>query len=48
MNNLVLSLTSSAAAGALTLVSPSGWSPRVRAAYVVATRDRLAETGRSS
>lgn len=35
MNNLVLSLTSSAAAGALTLVSPSGWSPRVRAAYVV-------------
>lgn len=35
MNDLVLSLTSSAAAGALTLVSPSGWSPRVRAAYVV-------------
>ncbi|MFF0990477.1 hypothetical protein [Kocuria nitroreducens] len=35
MNDLVLSLTGSAAAGALTLICPSGWSPRVRAAYVV-------------
>ncbi|GAA1757493.1 hypothetical protein [Kocuria aegyptia] len=35
MNNLVLSLTGSAAAGALTLISPSGWSSRTRAAYVV-------------
>lgn len=35
MNDLALSLTGSAAAGALTLVSPSGWSRRVRLAYVV-------------
>lgn len=45
MNNLVLSLTSSAAAGALTLVSPSGWSPRVRAAYVVVPGVLVAAAG---
>lgn len=45
MNNLVLSVTSSAAAGALTLVSPSGWSPRVRAAYVVGPGMLVAAAG---
>lgn len=35
MNNFVLSLIGSATAGALTLIPPSGWSPRVRRAYVV-------------
>lgn len=45
MNNLVLSLTSSAAAGALTLISPSGWSPRVRAAYVVVPGVLVAAAG---
>lgn len=35
MNNLALSLTGSAAAGALTLISPSDWSPGVRRAYVL-------------
>lgn len=35
MDNLLLSLTGSAVAGALTFVSPQGWSPRVRRAYVV-------------
>ncbi len=45
MNNFVLSLTSSAAAGALTLISPSGWSPRVRAAYVVVPGVLVASAG---
>lgn len=36
MNKLLLSLTGAAATGALTLVSPAGWSPGVRRAYVVA------------
>lgn len=35
MNKLLLSLTGATAAGALTLVSPAGWSPGVRRAYVV-------------
>lgn len=35
MNPLLLSVTGAAAGGALALVSPSGWSPRVRRAYVV-------------
>lgn len=45
MNNLVLSLTSSAAAGALTLISPSGWSPRLRTAYVVVPGVLVAAAG---
>ena len=45
MNNLVLSLTSSAAAGALTLISPSGWSSRVRTAYVVVPGVLVAAAG---
>jgi hypothetical protein len=45
MNNLVLSLTSSAAAGALTLISPTGWSSRVRAAYVVVPGVLVAAAG---
>lgn len=35
MNHVLLSLTGAAVAGALTLSSPSRWSPRVRRAYVV-------------
>jgi hypothetical protein len=35
MNQLLLSATGAAATGAFVLVSPSGWSPRVRWAYVV-------------
>lgn len=35
MNQLLLSLTGAAATGAFVLFSPSGWSPRVRRAYVV-------------
>lgn len=45
MNNLVLSLTGSAAAGALTLISPSGWSRRVRAAYVLVPGVLVASAG---
>ena len=36
MKNLPLSLTLAALSGALTLKSPSSWSPRVRRAYVLA------------
>lgn len=35
MNDLALTLTRAAAAGAITLISPAGWSPRVRRAYVL-------------
>lgn len=36
MKKLLLSLTGATTAGALTLISPASWSPRVRCAYVVA------------
>ncbi|MGQ1798021.1 hypothetical protein ACT4S5_12920 [Kocuria oceani] len=35
MNKLLLSSIGATAAGALTLVSPADWSPRVRRAYIV-------------
>lgn len=35
MNKILLSVIGASASGALTLVSPAGWSPRVRRAYVV-------------
>lgn len=45
MNQLLLSLTGAAATGAFILISPSGWSPRVRRAYVVVPSVLLAGGG---